>query len=718
MTPTPSYFSDGPAKAGTDALSRNAFASSLAHALVTANAQHGFVIGIEGPWGSGKSSIIEFAKDALTSDAMRHLHPIVVEFNPWMVSNTGALVEAMLGQIAAAVGFCASPTARSAAIAERLLKYVAMLGHLKALKYLPMTGWVGNAAEDIARLAESFSDHTKEAQESVDDVKKAVAPLDLAHTKAALHKALSELDRTIVVIIDDLDRLPADEIRTVVQAIKAIADFPHTTYLLAYDREVVARALGSNDATLGDAYLEKIVQVAYPIPPIFHSQLRSFIATNFAELRERLNTPLRPFEEADQDRALNVLTKMLRHPRDVIRLMNRLVLSLPATYTEVNMLDVMVFEALSQRFPTIREKIHRHPVDFLGHGFRGDIDPGQSADGATAQDHAWTRHLPSSDAERAIATYACEFLFASPKPVGVGDAEQRLRLVAPDRLARFLRKSSLDDVPDAASIHPLLRDAARLRARLAPMPDQQLPAELRWISLYARSCTAPDLQGCIGVFISEAGARYAAPAPLAATIQRDFANTIVALINLVDSDQRPALWMRIVKEAPLGVAGYILDDEFNTPEARQAWIARFQQARDAGLLAAEPLLGDVLDIYGGVNRAYGEVFDLIADLLKTDLGLRNFLSVYRGATTIEKLGELVLTDQPAALAARIAASPFAHEYEPLAQLLRNDYHAEQLTKAAADIRNNERAQREFDDAVQRRIPQAGEPGGPAAEAPI
>ena len=48
-------------------------------------------------------------------------------------------------------------------------------------------------------------------------------------------EALSNLDRRVLVIVDDLDRIEPEQIRDVVRLIKLVGDFPNVTYLLAYD---------------------------------------------------------------------------------------------------------------------------------------------------------------------------------------------------------------------------------------------------------------------------------------------------------------------------------------------------------------------------------------------------------------------------------------------------------------------------------------------------
>lgn len=69
-------------------------------------------------------------------------------------------------------------------------------------------------------------------------------------------KELTAFPHPIVVLIDELDRVESEEIRTVAQLVRSVADFPGVSYLLAYDRERVAQALGGENAERGQAYLE------------------------------------------------------------------------------------------------------------------------------------------------------------------------------------------------------------------------------------------------------------------------------------------------------------------------------------------------------------------------------------------------------------------------------------------------------------------------------
>ena len=93
------FLHDLPATA--DAFGREHFAKNLAHSLVLPNNSPGLVVGIEGEWGTGKSTLIGFITKNLKENKKQN--PIVIDFNPWILSTTGALVEALIGQIAASI---------------------------------------------------------------------------------------------------------------------------------------------------------------------------------------------------------------------------------------------------------------------------------------------------------------------------------------------------------------------------------------------------------------------------------------------------------------------------------------------------------------------------------------------------------------------------------------------------------------------------------------
>ena len=72
--------------------------------------------------------------------------------------------------------------------------------------------------------------------------------------------------RRILVFMDDIDRLTPREMHQLLLIVRAVADFPNTTYVLSFDYEVVVGAIGDKLAVDGRTYLEKVIQLQIDVP--------------------------------------------------------------------------------------------------------------------------------------------------------------------------------------------------------------------------------------------------------------------------------------------------------------------------------------------------------------------------------------------------------------------------------------------------------------------
>ena len=81
-----------------DKFSRSGFVKSLAQALLNNDASHGLIVGFDAPWGYGKTSLKNMVVEQLGKDTDPNV--TVVEFEPWMYSDTGDVVSALFRTIA------------------------------------------------------------------------------------------------------------------------------------------------------------------------------------------------------------------------------------------------------------------------------------------------------------------------------------------------------------------------------------------------------------------------------------------------------------------------------------------------------------------------------------------------------------------------------------------------------------------------------------------
>jgi len=508
----PASFQHDQPQVKSDLYGRKPFAERLGQLLVLPPDSPGIVIGIEGPWGSGKTTVVRYIVESLKKAVDEP--PIIVEFNPWMLAGADALVEALLTELASGIGMDSGKKKVKASLeaAGKILGYAGLLRHLKYLKYVPGVSLVGVAADTVGTALHEAGEAASKAATAADNAKKVVEEAEklvavkvgLAQRKKEVIKALKKLNRSIVVVVDDLDRLTPDEIKAVFRTIKAVADFPRVAYLLAYDRNVISESLGGGPIAGGDAYIEKIVQVAYPISPAFPWQLQGHVARELAGLLERVERELEPFESALIARATTLACSLCRYPRDIVRLMNRLTLSLASTKHEVNAADVIVAEALFQRFPKIREAVVRNPEQFTGSFWSVEnevIATDWSMYLSVSKDErrvAWQAHLPDDKSESAVATAALKFLF--PLTTGVSPNSSplsHLRLSDLSRLIRFFARTSVVGVQEVADIHELLAEPSEIGELLNDLDYSKAAEMVNHMTAYFDTAKTVDGPGIV-----------------------------------------------------------------------------------------------------------------------------------------------------------------------------------------------------------------------------
>ncbi|MEM5366451.1 P-loop NTPase fold protein [Paraburkholderia azotifigens] len=523
----------------SDLYGRKPFAEKLGRLLVLPTESPGIVIGVEGPWGSGKTTVVRYIVESLKKTPDEP--PIVVEFNPWMLAGAGALVEALLTELASGIGMDArrKKAKKSLEAAGKILGYAGLLRHLKYLKYVPGVSLVGVAADTVGTALHDASELATKAATAADSAKKVVEEAEklvavkvgLAERKKEVVKALKKLDRSIVVVVDDLDRLTPDEIKAVFRTIKAVADFPRVAYLLAYDRNVVSESLGGGPFAGGDAYIEKIVQVAYPISPAFPWQLHGHIAREISRLLTLIRRELEPFESELIARATTVACSLCRYPRDIVRLINRLTLSLASTKHEVNAADIIVAEALFQRFPKIREAVVQNPERFTGTFWSVEneiVATDWSMYLSVSKEerrNAWQEHLPGDKADSAVATGALKFLF--PLITGISPSSypvSHLRLAELSRLIRFFARTSVMGVQEVADIHGLLADPSEVGELLNDLDYAKAVEMVNHMTAYLQTARSVDGSSLVRQLI-----RSCTSARLAATGMRDFSRAVAEL---------------------------------------------------------------------------------------------------------------------------------------------------------------------------------------------
>ncbi|MCP4354831.1 MAG: hypothetical protein GY793_04215 [Proteobacteria bacterium] len=92
-----------------------------------------------------------------------------------------------------------------------------------------------------------------------------IKKVTLEDVKIRISQSLEKLDKKLVVIIDDIDRLSKEEIQEVFKSVKQVLDFPNIIFILSFDKTHVAHQIKEQFAysneTSAYLYLNKIVDI-------------------------------------------------------------------------------------------------------------------------------------------------------------------------------------------------------------------------------------------------------------------------------------------------------------------------------------------------------------------------------------------------------------------------------------------------------------------------
>lgn len=227
---------------------RKLYAKSIVNQLLnTDTKKESFALAITGEWGSGKSTFLKCMKDEIKLNAKAY----IMEFNPWNSMSPQTLIEDYFHQLNNFVSPIYSPLEKS------LFSYAHALTQVD----------IDQNLTQLIKLIPNIS------EKSLDKL------------KGNVEKGLKQLDKPILVVIDDIDRLEKEELFEVLRLIRNTGNFTNLIYLVAYDEKYVTQQLKHKDIYDGRLFLEKIFVTQVALPKVdltevfltFKTQLRSMV---------------------------------------------------------------------------------------------------------------------------------------------------------------------------------------------------------------------------------------------------------------------------------------------------------------------------------------------------------------------------------------------------------------------------------------------------------
>lgn len=289
---------------------RYMLACDISKRLLRTNTYNGsFAVGITGQWGTGKTRFLELMRDEMKD------YSYVVDFRPWDSQDPKQIVNVFFSTLREALSPYYSP------ISKPLSQYAELLN---GLEIHPLQKWVSD------RLIHHYHKN-------------------INASKTTLSNYLRGLRYPVVVFVDDLDRLEADEAFEVLRLIRNTANLQNVYYVAAYDKSYFVGMLKAKGMPNAAQYLEKIFQLEVPMPAVESHEVANMLLVDLNWMLASLsfNPAVKMAEMLDMPDRIQIsnIVGNFRQARRIARLLASQI-STVGNYSDIDFLDLMWLDIL------------------------------------------------------------------------------------------------------------------------------------------------------------------------------------------------------------------------------------------------------------------------------------------------------------------------------------------------------------------------------------
>lgn len=304
-------WSDEPSK--VDYLAAQAVAETVSDAVLD-DALDPLAIGLSGPWGSGKTTVLELIKADLDARSDPDEAKILtVRTDPWRYdpavgakeSLIGEVLEALATELAERVDDNEQTESKGAKAKKLLRKLIDRVDWAKAVKLAANSSLTLQipGIDDVLGL---IREKSGEGEDSTQELR-GLAGFRAEFARLMAAEELAHV-RRVAVLVDDLDRCLVDTVVETLEAIRLFLSVDKMAFVIAADEERVAEAIKTKlpewtmpaERTEGEdalppeppskLYLHKIVQTTVPLPALGAFDTESYVL--LLQLQNRVDVPL------------------------------------------------------------------------------------------------------------------------------------------------------------------------------------------------------------------------------------------------------------------------------------------------------------------------------------------------------------------------------------------------------------------------------------------
>ncbi len=309
---------------GEDLLGRREIIDSLVARILF---EQPVVIAVTAPYGEGKTSFLNLVVGEMRKVDVKD-RPIIVKFSPWLAGDSNALVLSLLNSI----------------VSEMNKSYIVPGLKRDALAYART---LLSVIPKVGRLSGILSEPSQEDR------------------IAGLAKRISETNRRVLVVLDDLDRLEAKELETVFKLLRGSESLNNFTFVCSFDRTELGRILKTNRPLQEiDNFIEKFFQLFVPLPKVDFVQLQDLFLQRVTTVLDRYGLADGRSRKSFSELWENGAGTYFQNLRRIKLFLNKIDHLLARIGAEVNVVDLVRLELVRDIAPSIYEEIYLNPENF------------------------------------------------------------------------------------------------------------------------------------------------------------------------------------------------------------------------------------------------------------------------------------------------------------------------------------------------------------------
>lgn len=303
-----------------DSLGRKGYSKAIAAKIKNSYPiKYAMAIGITGKWGSGKTTFMQLIEKALSEESK----PIIINFRPRKNHDSNNIIIDFFDELEETLGVY------NENLSFNIHQYLKQLTTVDDNIYFKTIDFFNTII---------FG--KKSTQDMFDEI----------------NKAIQQIEKQVIIFIDDIDRLDSKEVIEVIKLIRFSANFNNVVFIVAFDKGYVINAINEFNTYEKEWFLEKIFQVEFPLPTFENKKLKSELEKKLISNYPEYETEFKNYFN-DESNYL-IIDKCILTMRDVVRFTNAFCLDFGMLKEEVLVKDFINISLLKFKYSALYEFIY------------------------------------------------------------------------------------------------------------------------------------------------------------------------------------------------------------------------------------------------------------------------------------------------------------------------------------------------------------------------